>query len=196
MMDAQGPQVHPAVEMAANGIQGVLGVAQRYIEAKEAASTTQSRAVAAQAQAQAQAQVAIAAQRGLAGPGESPDGRAPVNVAPPVTIGGTDEGEDDEEEDDEIEAAEKELFGGALEAVHRLRKGVELGQLAPEQAATALLQGMEHFNKKGEPVPVFAMWQHNELGKLVDTLLPDALPSYREQLAGILFAARQARGGK
>jgi ribosomal protein S10 len=184
MLNAQGPQTHPALEMVGQGMQGVMGIAQRYIEAKENSVLHQSQAVAAQAQANAQAQIAVAAAASQSG-----QLAAPAAQAVPVAVGADEE--EEEEDDDEVEAMEQDLFGEALSSVQRLRKGVELSQITPEQGAAAILQGIDHFAKKGEPIKAFALWQQNELAKLVDILIPDAMPSFKDQMAGHLFEARK-----
>jgi hypothetical protein len=181
MLNAQSPATHPALEMVSQGMQGIAGIAERYIAAKESTVTTQARAQAASAQANAQAQVAIAAQRGLA----SAPVVAPTEAAPEV------EEEEEEAEDPAVEAMEIELFGSARPAVLKLRETVEAGEATPEQAAQAVLQGIDHFAAKGEVIKAFLLWQQNELGKLVGILLPDALPSYKEQMTAVLFEARK-----
>lgn len=194
MLNAQGPQTHPALEMVSQGMQGIMGTAQRYIEMKEKASLGQSQAIAISAQAQA----AIAAQRGLAGapvPEMAPDGRAPIQTAPPAAAVEVEEEGDEEEDDDSpeaMEAMEQALFGPALDAVRRLRAGVKSKILSPEQAAAALIKGIDHYAKQGQSVQAFALWQQGELAKLVQILIPDELPSYKEQLTGILFEARKS----
>jgi hypothetical protein len=186
MLNAQSPPTHPALEMVSQGMQGIMGVAERYITAKESATSNQARASAAAAQAQAQAQIAIAAQRGLAA---APVVPVPTEAAPAVEV---EEDDEDEAEDPAVEAMEVELFGAARTAVLRLRESVEAGEVTPEQAAQAVLQGIDHFAKTGEVVKAFGLWQQNELGKLVGILLPDSLPSYKEQMTGFLFEARKA----
>jgi hypothetical protein len=186
MLNAQGPQTHPALEMAAQGVQGVLGVAQRYIEAKEKSVMHQAQAVAIQAQAGAQAQIATAAARSgqLAAP--APVAPAPAPVQPEVEDDGEDDGEDEA-----VSEMEQELFGDALSSVERLRKGVASEQITPEQAANAIVQGIDYYLKKEEVIPAFALWQQREIGKFVDILIPDAPPSFKDQMAGHLFEARK-----
>lgn len=187
MLNAQGPQVHPALEMLGQGVQGALGVAQRYIEAKENAATNQARAAAAVGQAQAQAQVA-AAQLAAAAGGGVPTG-AVVGAGQPDEVG--DDDDEGGEGDDEIDAMEQELFGGALEQVKKLRNAVASGQAPPDRIASAILDGIAYFGNKGEAVKAFDLWRTGELAKLIDVLIPDATTSYRGQVAEALFKVRQ-----
>lgn len=184
-LQMQGPQTHPALEMVQQGMQGALGVMERYISAKESASSNQARAAAAVAQAQAQA--AMAQRAGLAAPAGA------VDVEGKEGDNDDEEGDEDAPSPEEVNAAERELFGPALDAVRRLRSGAASGAVTPEQAASALLQGIDHFGKRGDGIPAFDLWRKGELGVLTDVLLPDAPTSYREQMASALYAAKQAR---
>lgn len=178
ILQAQGPAVHPALEMAGRAAEGVLGVAQQYIAMKEQAVAQESKARVMAAQLQA-AQL------------QGPQAVAAVQAQHEVE---EEVGEVDEETERELEESEELLFGPALPAVKRLRVGVASSAVSPIEAASAVLQGIDHFAKSGKTVKAFELWRQGNLAELVGVLVPDAIPSFKEQLAQALFDARAQMG--
>lgn len=178
-LQMQGPQTHPALEMAGRAAEGILGVAQQYIQMKEQATKQDAQAKVATAQMAVQAQAIQAQQAQLA-----------ASAAAPAAEG---EAEGDDEDDEATELEEK-LFGPALPQVEKLRDLITGGQIDPTQAAQAVIQGIQHFAAKKEPVEAFGLWHQGNIAELVACLVPDALDSYKGQMAQALFDARsQAR---
>jgi len=182
ILSAQGPGTHPALAMVGEGLQGGLQLAQRALELQEQKAQAGERTAQVRAAYEAQAKMAQAGvTQQLAGP---PAGAAPAQ----------EEEEQDPSPEDELKETEEKLFGPALEAVRRLRKGVADGHLTPELAAAGLVNGIKHFIEQKQPVPAFELWKKGEIAQLVDVLLPQAIASFREQMNATLFAmVQQAR---
>jgi hypothetical protein len=70
ILHAQGPGVHPAIEMIGQGIQAAAGMVERQAEAKEKVGTAQAQAAMYQAQANAQLAAQLAQRGQLAGPAQ------------------------------------------------------------------------------------------------------------------------------
>jgi hypothetical protein len=103
------------------------------------------------------------------------------------------EAEEQSEVDEVINLKEKEeaLFGEALPHIMRLRKGVGAGSISPTQTAAGIFQAAEHFGSKaaeGEDLPlVFALFQEERFADLVDVLIPEAKPQFREEVSSAIY---------
>lgn len=217
-MQAQGPGVHPAVAMIGNTLEGAVGSVQQYIEMKQAETQANAQATAIRAQVEGQTRVATAKiQADAAAAARSGAVAAPkssvIDNPEQLETGDTeDTGEEtvNEEElpvDAEAEAAaaaasitekveEKEalLFGEAMEPIMRLRKGVKTGALDSAKIAAFVLQAVDHVEKKAseeegkEIPPVFELFKEERYADLIDVLLPDSKPQFREEVTGALYA--------
>jgi hypothetical protein len=82
--------------------------------------------------------------------------------------------------------SEEEMFGIALESVHRLRTGVAEGKLDPSKAIDAILQGVEHVVKNKLQIPAFTLFEQNRYADFVDCLLPEAPAEFKVECVRIL----------
>jgi len=190
IMASQPQPVHPALEMLQNAAAGGLQLGQQYLAMKQ--HETQSNAHVQQqammqqqqlAQQRAEMQAQQRAQIGAAmASGEAPE---EVEQADEAHLGDMTEGE-----------LEQQLFGPLIGEVDKLRRGVADGQLSPQEAAAAILQGIQVCQQRGIRVPAFDMWDEGEIAQLVNVLIPEAKTSFHEQLAQELFAAAQTLYGE
>lgn len=224
ILQNQGPGVHPALEMLGQGVQAAAQIGQQYVQMRENVGQQQAQATAMQAQSQAQLAQAIAVQRqpaALAGPQVAPPVQPTPPAAAPAEATSSnedkpddddDDDDDDADDDDEASSAvvapavvspevtadrkkrDQQNFGVALSSVERLRKGVRDGKLDAAKAAFAIVQGVDQVAKAKAVVPAFGLWIEGRIAELVDLMLPDAKPSFREEVVGaILHMAQQAR---
>lgn len=189
IMASQPQPVHPALEMLQNAAAGGLQLGQQYLAMKQ--HETQSHA---HVQQQAMAQQQQLAQQRAEMQAQQ---RAQIGAA--MTSGEVPEDEQggDEQLGDMTEGElESQLFGPLIGEVEKLRRGVADGQLSAQQAAAAVLQGIQVCQQRGIRVPAFDMWDEGEIASLVGVLIPDAKTSFQEHLAQELFAAAQTLYGE
>jgi len=82
--------------------------------------------------------------------------------------------------------SEQEIFGPTFPSVQRLRKGVNDGQLTPEQAVDAILQGVEYVDKNQLLVPAFVLFAEERWADFIDVLIPEAPIQYRAECVRIM----------
>lgn len=200
ILQAQGPAMHPALEMLGNGIQAAVGLGGKAIEERAEVGRMQAQAQMAQANANAQLaqqlqrQQQLAQQRALAGAQQ--EDQQPEEPEEPET-----EEDEDEESAVRVDATaatdakkrDVEMFGPALDSIKRLRLGVKTGALDAEKAAQAIIMGVTEFlkQKHANPalsIPAFDLWAQGQVGEVIDLMLPDAKPSMRAKVVDIIIA--------
>lgn len=84
---------------------------------------------------------------------------------------------------------EEEVFGMALESVHRLRKGVAEGTLTPDKTIDAILKGVEHVINNNLVIPAFVLFQQERWADFIDLMLPPTVASqqFRDECVRILI---------
>ena len=203
ILHAQGPGVHPALAMLGQGVEGGLGMAQQYLEMKKSEVEVNAQARSIQAQMEAQTRIKTAEIKAQSAANRYVDGnmvgqQVVTSAAEPDQIDGEIqedevEAEEQSEVDEVINLKEKEeaLFGEALPHIMRLRKGVGAGSISPTQTAAGIFQAAEHFGSKaaeGEDLPlVFALFQEERFADLVDVLIPEAKPQFREEVSSAIY---------
>jgi len=83
--------------------------------------------------------------------------------------------------------SEEEMFGIALESVHRLRRGVAEGKLTPDKVIDAILQGVEHVVTNQLVIPAFVLFQTERWADFVDVMLPAADSEFKAECVRILI---------
>jgi len=82
---------------------------------------------------------------------------------------------------------EEEMFGLALESVHRLRRGVAEGKLNPSETIDAILKGVEHVVTNQLVIPAFVLFQQERWADFVDVMLPAAPSDFKHECVRILI---------
>lgn len=82
---------------------------------------------------------------------------------------------------------EEEMFGMALESVHRLRRGVAAGTLTPSETIDAILKGVEHVVTNQIVIPAFVLFQQERWADFVDVMLPAAPQDFKTECVRILI---------
>jgi hypothetical protein len=82
---------------------------------------------------------------------------------------------------------EEEVFGMALESVHRLRRGVAEGSLTPDKTIDAILKGVEHVISNQLVIPAFVLFQQERWADFIDLMLPAAPQEFRDECVSILI---------
>lgn len=209
MLQAQGPQIHPALQMLGEGIQGGLGIAQRAVEARAEAAQAQVQ-VGAQ---QAQANLAVASE--LRAMRAQQIQQATKPLPPPEPEGESDEESDDEDDEGTAQAdgaeplsenvfdrgarspeaiaeekkRDKAQFGDAYDEIKKLRLGVRTGQLDAMKAAMAITTGVSRIiEMPNVNVPAFSLWREGRLAELIGLMLPEAKESFRQKVEEAIFA--------
>jgi len=83
--------------------------------------------------------------------------------------------------------SEEEVFGIALESVHRLRRGVAEGKLNPDKTVDAILQGVEHVVTNQLVIPAFLLFQQERWADFIDVMLPNAPNDFKAECVRILL---------
>jgi hypothetical protein len=83
--------------------------------------------------------------------------------------------------------SEEEMFGIALESVHRLRRGVAEGKLTPDKTIDAILQGVEHVVSNQLVIPAFVLFQTERWADFIDVMLPAADAEFKTECVRILI---------
>lgn len=201
LVQMNGGGQSPTQAMLQQGIDRASDIANQYIAFQRDKTVHESKAKAAAVQAQAQmqaAQAALVAQQrraqqqpsqpphgydaGLASAGPTPDQISPSNGA-----NGHGEGAEVIDINDRRPPTEEEMFGPALESVQHLRKGVEAGNLRPDQAVEAVIQGVAVCEQQGVKIPAFALFAEGRFADLIDVLLPKATQQFRDACVGVLY---------
>jgi hypothetical protein len=172
----------PAIALLQQGIQHAGQMGQQALELKERQAELQAQQVQAQA-------AIIAHQAGQQGAAAQLAGAA---VQPPA--GAVTESEAIAEE---LEATEEEFFGPAWEDVKKLRMGVRTGTITPEIATQALIKGINAISEAGAVVPAFAMWPDRKFAELVEALVPEADPGFKDRFLSeiVMFVNNVDQGG-
>jgi hypothetical protein len=82
--------------------------------------------------------------------------------------------------------SEEEVFGMALESVHRLRRGVAAGTLTPEKTVDAILQGVQHVVSNNLVIPAFVLFQQERWADFIDVMLPNAPTDFKHECVRIM----------
>jgi hypothetical protein len=82
--------------------------------------------------------------------------------------------------------SEEEVFGMALESVHRLRRGVAAGTLTPEKTVDAILQGVQHVVANNLVIPAFVLFQQERWADFIDVMLPAAQTDFKHECVRIM----------
>jgi len=81
---------------------------------------------------------------------------------------------------------EEEVFGVALESVHRLRRGIAEGKLTPDKCIDAILQGAQHVVANQLVIPAFALFQQERWADFIDLMIPAAPADFKTECVRIL----------
>jgi len=90
---------------------------------------------------------------------------------------------------------EEEMFGVALESVHRLRRGVAEGKLDPSKTIDAVLQGVEHVVTNQLVIPAFVLFQQERWADFIDIMLPDVPQDFKTECVRILIEEVEVDAG-
>lgn len=130
-------------------------------------------------------------QSGVSGPqngvGAPVEGQVQVVARPPKTPGPIDVEVVPPPPAPKAGPTEEEMFGIALESVHRLRRGVAEGKLDPNKTIDAILQGVEHVVSNNLIIPAFTLFQQERWADFIDVMLPNAPGEFKAECVRILI---------
>jgi hypothetical protein len=170
-MAMQGPNMHPALQLVGQALEGASGYAEKYLAMK------QQELAAGRPQSQSPPRPPM------------PQLHIPLQQPQPATdINGAQVDAAEAEAEVEEEDIEQTLFGEAHDQVMQLRAAIATGRVRPTQVADAILQAVNHFASNGGEMPrVFSLWQEQRFADFVDALIPSAPYKFREEAAGELI---------
>jgi hypothetical protein len=83
--------------------------------------------------------------------------------------------------------SEEEVFGQALESVHRLRRGIADGKLTPDKTVDAILQGVNFVVSNQLVIPAFVLFEQARWADFIDVMLPKAPDAFRAECVRLLI---------
>lgn len=187
LIQASGGGQSAGQELLRDGLGQISGMAQSYIAYQRDKAIAEARAQEAMGQAQRASAEALRQARarqpqqgeGLGGAEEGAEAAEPSNGSAAEVI--------DINERRRGAPSEEDMFGPAVEHVHRLRQGVAEGKLNPEQAAAAILQGVAMCIQNQIEVRAFELLNEGRYADLMDVLLPRASQEYRDAVMQALI---------
>ena len=204
LVQMQGGGQSPAQAMLQQGMDRVGDIANQYLAYQRDKAVHEARAKAAAAQAQAKAAEAMRTPQTPTprAPGYDQEMVQPRSPEDEAQEAGAQEGDNlagSNGQSGEAQPAEvidinerrppteEEMFGPALDSVGRLREGVAAGNLRPDQAVAAIIQGVAICEQQGLQIPAFTLFSEGRFADLMDALLPDAPQQFRDACSHILF---------
>jgi len=110
----------------------------------------------------------------------------PVEPAPTPSAGALDPYAPPPAPPNNTGPSEEEVFGIALESVHRLRRGIAEGKLTPDKTIDAILQGAQHVMTNQLVIPAFALFQEERWADFIDLMIPAAPADFKTECVRIL----------
>lgn len=182
-----GPAPHPALEMVGAALQGIQGIAQRYIAMKQQVDVANAQARAVEAQAIGRTMPPGQPLHQPQQPGAQPQavGEPPSNVVPIRPGAAT-----------QLTEIERQLFGipQVMEAVERLRLSVAQGTINPAQAANWVNNAVLQITQMGgrPHVKVLKLLEEGMFDDFVRALLPHAPQPFVIEFVQILSGRQPA----